>query len=586
MSTYYQILGVSENATSQEIKTAYRELMKKYHPDRNPNDQDSLKYSQLINEAYSVLNDPIKRVEYDNLIRIQYETENTYYKDEYESHKYDKSVNDIPNYHCEKCGRKDSTLRVTIFIWVVSLFLVTFKQGWGHILCSKCRIKYSLLFNIQVFFMGWWGFPFGPIYTIEALFKNSFGGIQPEDNNASLLAILAYDFYLQGKYIESFLSIRESVNLRPNQHGKEFLLFIKKYLKKNEYNTSSDIYNANPAYFNVPMLIILFIFSVIILFPSYFSTGTSYEPPRFEWVSPPTTESRTETINTLLLQDYGIDIKNINILYQESRNSFNSVVRYLENNVPFSGIEMKDGRMVRMYEFDRSKLSERDVNLHTIQLSKHLEQYHHYMDTIHNIRLNDNEHLDEFNDLKNNVMSQYEYIASAYFNSSIITISIATVNQFYREGKISQQYIQRVKDIGANQYIKLWLNNSEYKLYYGNLLDRLNEIVKYNERLSIIESRLKSLEIEIDNTDKTASQLSERMQRYRNIGRFQDYYNLVEQYNKLIETLENLIDQYNNYVEDYNSYLVIMHRLDIDSAFNKCIDTRMIFPKFELVDIH
>lgn len=586
MKSYYDVLGISEKASSQEIKTAYRELIKKYHPDKNSDDKEAVKKSQLINEAYSVLVDPINRVKYDNFLKMQYETEHTSYKTEYESHNYDQRVDDIPNYYCDKCGRKDSTLRVTIFIWVVSLLFVTYKQGWGHILCSKCRIKYSLLFNIQVFFMGWWGIPFGPIYTIEALFKNSIGGIQPEENNACLLGILAYDLYLKGKYKESYLSIRESINIRPNQHGKEFLSFIKKYLKRNEYNKPNNIYNANTAYYNVPMLIILFMFSVIILFPTYFSTGTSYEPPRFEWVSPTTTESRTETINTLLLQDYGINIKKINILYQESRNSFNNVVSYLENNVPYSGIELKDGRRVRTYDFDRSKLSERDVNLHTIQLSKHLEEYHHYMDNIRNISLNDNEHLDEFNDFKDNVMSQYEFIASAYFNSSIINISIPTVNQFYSEGKISQRYIQQVKDIGNNTYIKLWLNNCEYKYYYNELIERLNEIAQYNKRLNNIESELYSLEDGINRNENTAIQMAERMESYLDQGKIEEYNNLVDPYNRLIEELDNKIIQHQDNVEKYNSYLNRMSNIDIDSAFNRCIDTNMIFPRFDLVDIH
>ena len=62
---YYQILGISKNATEKEIKTAYRKLARKFHPDLNPNDKDAKKKFQQINEANEVLSDPEKRKKYD-----------------------------------------------------------------------------------------------------------------------------------------------------------------------------------------------------------------------------------------------------------------------------------------------------------------------------------------------------------------------------------------------------------------------------------------------------------------------------------------------------------------------------------------
>ena len=61
---YYTILGVSENATAEEIKKTYRKLAFQYHPDRNPGSEEKMKD---INEAYAVLSDPGKRREYDSL---------------------------------------------------------------------------------------------------------------------------------------------------------------------------------------------------------------------------------------------------------------------------------------------------------------------------------------------------------------------------------------------------------------------------------------------------------------------------------------------------------------------------------------
>ena len=61
---YYEILGVSKNATDKTIRTAYRKLAIAYHPDKNPSKEAHERFVE-INEAYSVLSDPEKRKIYD-----------------------------------------------------------------------------------------------------------------------------------------------------------------------------------------------------------------------------------------------------------------------------------------------------------------------------------------------------------------------------------------------------------------------------------------------------------------------------------------------------------------------------------------
>ncbi|XP_028131070.1 dnaJ homolog subfamily B member 6-like [Diabrotica virgifera virgifera] len=78
MSDYYKILKVSKNASTEEIKKAYKKLALKWHPDKNPdNKEEATKKFREISEAYEVLSDSKKRRTYDNYGTINPERTST-----------------------------------------------------------------------------------------------------------------------------------------------------------------------------------------------------------------------------------------------------------------------------------------------------------------------------------------------------------------------------------------------------------------------------------------------------------------------------------------------------------------------------
>lgn len=69
--SYYEILNISENSSEKDIKEAYRKLIKVWHPDLHPGDEEAVIKTQEINEAYGVLSDPEDRVRYDRFLSIK-----------------------------------------------------------------------------------------------------------------------------------------------------------------------------------------------------------------------------------------------------------------------------------------------------------------------------------------------------------------------------------------------------------------------------------------------------------------------------------------------------------------------------------
>ncbi|KAF2394332.1 J domain-containing protein [Pseudomonas frederiksbergensis] len=179
---YYAILGLTPGSGDEHIKAAYRRRAMHLHPDRNPQ-SDTTQQFQLLNEAYAVLSNPASRADYDQL-GSQRETE----------------APEIPKpIACSRCGKVSAQPRIVVFRSVKSFLVVTVRKPIAGVFCSNCANKQSLKSSAATWLLGWWGFPWGPIYTIQALVTNMFGGSHPPLDNAKMLGYQAYYFYSIGR---------------------------------------------------------------------------------------------------------------------------------------------------------------------------------------------------------------------------------------------------------------------------------------------------------------------------------------------------------------------------------------------------
>src|SRR6266849_3218745 len=201
---YYSQLGVASSASAETIKAAYRQLAKKLHPDID-RDAGAKARFQAISEAYSILSDPALRGAYDAL---RYTNPAPPPRDRSE---------EIEPICCSRCGNVTAQPRSLVFYRVVSLILVTTRTPVQGVYCSACAKRTSLNSSRISSIGGWWGFPWGPIWTIGSIFKNASGGKNSSAVEERLIWYNALAFLSKGKLAISYALAQQSRKAEDNQ---------------------------------------------------------------------------------------------------------------------------------------------------------------------------------------------------------------------------------------------------------------------------------------------------------------------------------------------------------------------------------
>lgn len=147
MKTYYEILGIANNASLDIIKSAYRKLVIKYHPDRNPGNKEAEKRFIEINQAYEILSDTTLRNQYDLSLTAPKASRNTT--------NFSQNINaQKPEIEIFYCNRTEIFSGETIdFYWRTQNADVVYLNPFGQVATSghkKVRFKNMKSSSVQI----------------------------------------------------------------------------------------------------------------------------------------------------------------------------------------------------------------------------------------------------------------------------------------------------------------------------------------------------------------------------------------------------------------------------------------------------
>lgn len=214
---YYITLGVGEDATTDEIKSAFRAKAKRLHPDHNPS-PIAAKQFHRVHSAYETLSDPLKRAAYDRGWRtvsggggdnVKSEAKpsprpETPKREPQREEKNARSATDPakPNIGEQPatcaCGKITAQPRYVVFDMVWGRVNKLHRRGLAAVYCRTCGDRAAIKASMVTWLAGWWSWPNGPRETVKALLNNVRGGRKPPERNARLLIRQSRAFRARG----------------------------------------------------------------------------------------------------------------------------------------------------------------------------------------------------------------------------------------------------------------------------------------------------------------------------------------------------------------------------------------------------
>lgn len=578
MTTHYDILGIDRNSSPQQIKDAFRNLMKHHHPDLHENSAEATIRAQALNKAYTVLRDPVRRYEYDNLLMLRRNPVDL--KDDISPDFADEglTVSEIPQYVCEGCGRHDATLRVSIFLWVVSL-IVTWKHGWGRILCSRCRLKYSILWNLEVWIAGWWGIPFGPPHTIEALMKNSTGGIQPEENNASLLSALADDFYHQHRYVEASRALEAAMKLHITKGGLEFLHHIRQLIRQEHPKTvTKDGRQLHPLAFNIPIIAILFAaslwFGTSVLFPSSDKPEPTPAPAVAEEEPP------TASLYGTLASKFGIRLEILDQSLQICKDGRTNIAQHLIKSVQANPSVEAGSPEAAGAVIDWTQLDEELLRRETENIRSAFEQASAEIQKLAPIDTRDESLVDAPSlNFSRDLHARLDEMALIYFNCALVDYSTPLVKRYSSsQGSFPLDAVDNIRQLGRQPDIAAWLKKTQRENAYNQLVESVVKLQMEDGRYSVMTERLTSLRAMVHDDSSVLATLAKKLEYFKNNSLKEEYDQTVALYNQRVPLAQSHVQEYNDFVLKYNDFVKTIKDEDLSGALDACLDRRVFFP--------
>ncbi|MGA2896143.1 MAG: hypothetical protein ABSE27_00905 [Acidobacteriaceae bacterium] len=407
--------------------------------------------------------------------------------------------------------------------WVYSLLVVTRRGGKSGIWCERCRAKQAAVWSSVTGIVGWWGVPWGPIYTVQALYHNALGGKQDRAQNAALLRLVAYQLYQKGEIKQSLETIVSSLKLEQDKATEDFANSLRAMCPQSPA-TPRDTFRLLTALPSIAICIAI-IFGIYVTLNRPTGYETRYEPP-INTAPPPITNKASASSRD-----------NVNEL-------IGSLADAVHQNATVSGTHQEGTTTITDYVLDREKYDYKDFERIAVQIEPYLTDA---------------------------AANRDGFASSAFFNAKIMELSIEIENGI-DTGENVQPAIFEFDSLSEDPPLIPWLDSSQYLKPYQILKAKLRVVSRYyesNPSQKPTDEELGSLKRTIDTTHQAFEQAQAT-------GDSQSEKTLAAEHDRYV-------DQFNLLVKRHNQIIAFQRGLDL--AFNRCLDPKVLMSRFDQVNL-